>query len=160
MPSRIATLISSESSQNKLTGVVSILANLIEKDHRVEAAYLCDDEAIQVHKFPREGNHFCGYRNIQMLLAGEQHSIPEIQDLIESAWDMGHNSHGRIETGGIKDTRKHIGTSEVCAQYLFKAEVNIDGVILGRSTPPEPEYCLHSQSIHRTVGMEGALGRN
>jgi hypothetical protein len=40
-------------------------------------------------------------------------SIFEIQDLIESAWDLGHNSNGRLETGGIRGTRKYIGTPEV-----------------------------------------------
>jgi zinc finger-containing ubiquitin peptidase 1 len=112
MPARIAHLIDEETSQNRLTGVVPILARLLEQDRRVETAYLCHDETTHIYKIPREGRHFCGYRNIQMLLP-EQHSIPELQDMIESAWDKGCNSHGRIETGGIKDTRKHIGTSEV-----------------------------------------------
>ena len=40
-------------------------------------------------------------------------SIPDIQDLIEDAWDSGFNVQGRNETGGIKGTRKYIGTSEV-----------------------------------------------
>lgn len=40
-------------------------------------------------------------------------SVLELQDMIERAWDMGFNSHGRIATGGIRGTRKHIGTSEV-----------------------------------------------
>lgn len=71
---------------------------------------------------------FCGYRNIQMLIshiigaqavgsdlfASRYPSILQIQDLIENAWDLGFNSHGRIETGGIKGTRKYIGTPEVC----------------------------------------------
>ncbi|KAG5917562.1 hypothetical protein E4U42_007200 [Claviceps africana] len=42
-----------------------------------------------------------------------------IQDFIERAWDMGFNSNGRLETGGIKGTRKFIGTPE--AQALFKS---------------------------------------
>ena len=71
---------------------------------------------------------FCGYRNIQMLCSyiisvkfqGYQNinrripSIFQIQDYIESAWDAGINTQGRIETGGIKGTRKYIGTPEVC----------------------------------------------
>ena len=113
MPDRIAALINAEASQNKLTGVLPILASLLKQDRRVETAYLCDDETTQVYKLPGEGNHFCGYRNIQMMLLREQHSIPELQDMIEKAWDKGCNSHGRIETGGIRDTRKYIGTSEV-----------------------------------------------
>lgn len=40
-------------------------------------------------------------------------NVLELQDMIERAWDMGFNSHGRIATGGIRGTRKHIGTSEV-----------------------------------------------
>ncbi|KND93429.1 Zinc finger with UFM1-specific peptidase domain protein [Tolypocladium ophioglossoides CBS 100239] len=75
------------------------------------------------------GGAFCGYRNIQMLIsyvigaraAGSRcfgDSFPtvfQIQDLIEHAWDMGYNSQGRVETGGIKGTRKFIGTPEAHA---------------------------------------------
>lgn len=45
-------------------------------------------------------------------------SIPtifQIQGLIEAAWDQGINAQGRIETGGIRGTRKYIGTPEVQA---------------------------------------------
>jgi zinc finger-containing ubiquitin peptidase 1 len=112
MPGRIAALINAEASQNRLTGVLPVLASLLKQDRRVETAYLCNDDTTQVYMLPGEGNHFCGYRNIQMLLR-EHHSIPELQDMIERAWDKGCNSHSRIETGGIRDTRKHIGTSEV-----------------------------------------------
>ena len=70
---------------------------------------------------------FCGYRNIQMLISyiiasqstgaqlfGESFpTIFQIQDLIENAWDDGFNSQGRSETGGVKGTRKYIGTPEV-----------------------------------------------
>jgi len=40
-------------------------------------------------------------------------SIFQIQDYIETAWDIGINSQGRIETGGIRGTRKYIGTPDV-----------------------------------------------
>ena len=40
-------------------------------------------------------------------------SIFRIQDYIEHAWDMGINANGRLETGGIRGTRKYIGTPEV-----------------------------------------------
>ncbi|TQS32782.1 hypothetical protein Golomagni_06895 [Golovinomyces magnicellulatus] len=74
---------------------------------------------------------FCGYRNVQMLfsyvigisdLGTEWYgkaipSIFEIQDYIEEAWNKGYNSKGRAETGGIKDTRKYIGTPEVQATF-------------------------------------------
>jgi hypothetical protein len=70
---------------------------------------------------------FCGYRNIQALCSyiigtrSEGHdifgdevpSIFEIQDMIEYAWDLGINAQGRIETGGVRGTRKYIGTPDV-----------------------------------------------
>lgn len=70
---------------------------------------------------------FCGYRNIQMLssyivgahaegaaqLSNRIPSIFRIQEYIENAWDMGINASGRVETGGIRGTRKYIGTPEV-----------------------------------------------
>jgi len=40
-------------------------------------------------------------------------SIFEIQEYIERAWDIGINVQGRIETGGIRGTRKYIGTPDV-----------------------------------------------
>ncbi|KAG5999292.1 hypothetical protein E4U54_001939, partial [Claviceps lovelessii] len=76
---------------------------------------------------------FCGYRNIQCLISyiistrssgceifgNDIPSVFQIQDLIERAWDMGFNSNGRLETGGIRGTRKYIGTPE--AQALFNS---------------------------------------
>ncbi|EDN06499.1 DUF1671 domain-containing protein [Histoplasma capsulatum] len=80
---------------------------------------------------PKEGG-FCGYRNIQMLVShiqdtradgyeqfpGRLPTILRLQDLIEQAWDLGFNSNAQIETGGIKETRKYIGTSEAQALFL------------------------------------------
>ena len=40
-------------------------------------------------------------------------TILQMQDMIEAAWDRGINAQGRMETGGIKGTRKYIGTPEV-----------------------------------------------
>lgn len=79
---------------------------------------------------PHKGQ-FCGYRNIQMLASyivasgspGSEHlqgripSIFDLQDAIESAWRRGIRPEGLIETGGIKGTRKFIGTPE--AEALF-----------------------------------------
>lgn len=70
---------------------------------------------------------FCGYRNIQMLssyiidsgMPGSKHfeakipSIFDIQDAVETAWEQGIRAEGLIETGGIRGTRKYIGTPEV-----------------------------------------------
>lgn len=52
-------------------------------------------------------------------IKGHQHfggkipSVFDIQEWIEAAWDKGINAEGRIETGGIRGTRKYIGTPEV-----------------------------------------------
>lgn len=127
MPERVARRLVSEDQSNSTSGIIANLASLVEHDPDVELAYLCTTSAVQVAKLPDEGPHFCGYRNIQMLLlalAGSdvvddatllnmKSNIPDIQAMIELAWDEGHNAHGKVLTGGIQGTRKHIGTSEV-----------------------------------------------
>ena len=45
-------------------------------------------------------------------------TIFEIQAFIEAAWDQGINARGRIETGGVRDTRKFIGTPEAQAVFV------------------------------------------
>lgn len=55
------------------------------------------------------GARFQGYQQFKKKLP----SVFQIQDLIEAAWDAGINTQGRVETGGIKGTRKYIGTPEV-----------------------------------------------
>lgn len=116
-----------ESKANETRGTIPVLGRLCEQDDSVSQAYLCHSDVQHIVKMAREGG-FCGYRNIQMIVSfirnsesdGYQHfvrsipSILELQDAIEIAWDKGINDFGRIETGGIKGTRKFIGTSEVC----------------------------------------------
>lgn len=133
MPPKIAQLVNQENHQNRFNAVIPKLAHLLEHNGKnLHIAYLCTPSVIQVTKHKHEGCHFCGYRNIQMLLSSlppllesttrqlpswsdekRGPSVLELQDMIERAWDMGFNSHGRIATGGIRGTRKHIGTSEV-----------------------------------------------
>ncbi len=124
------TLVRVESIANETPGLVPILARLSQLDRSVERAFYCSPEVRHVCKMPKEGG-FCGYRNIQMLISyvrgaeatgaacfrEKLPSILRLQDLIEDAWDMGINSNGRVETGGIRLTRKYIGTPE--AQALF-----------------------------------------
>ncbi|KAK5630713.1 hypothetical protein RRF57_006428 [Xylaria bambusicola] len=92
-------------------------------------AYTCPTRNVMLM---RTLGGFCGYRNIQMLssyivgarakgtevLGDRIPSIFRIQDYIESAWDMGINASGRIETGGVKGTRKYIGTPEAQAMFI------------------------------------------
>lgn len=106
------------------------IGQLCEKDPSVAQAWLCHPSVKHVGKQGREGG-FCGYRNIQMMISyiqavfppnthpfeGRIPTILKIQDWIEEGWDLDINANGRIETGGIKGTRKYIGTSE--ADTLF-----------------------------------------
>ena len=120
--------------QNETTNLVTTLKKLSEADRSIRsgAGHFCHPGVNHVGKLPREGG-FCGYRNIQMLISyirsckeapghakfgGKLPTIIQLQDMIENAWSHGYNSNGKLETGGIRGTRKHIGTSE--AQALFQ----------------------------------------
>jgi zinc finger-containing ubiquitin peptidase 1 len=114
---------------NETRDIMPVLAQLCEQDQSVEEVFLCHPGVKHVVKMWHEGG-FCGYRNIQMLISyiqaaesqGVEHfqgrlpTILKLQDLIEEAWDKGINSSGRIETGGIRGTRKYIGTQEVISR--------------------------------------------
>ncbi|KAM0435050.1 hypothetical protein ACHAPT_003139 [Fusarium lateritium] len=130
MPSWLVDLLQDQ-GQVVNDGVLPVLKQLLEQSPETQYAYLCHDQVQHVSKLRREGG-FCGYRNIQMLMshiigaktAGSEHfaqtfpSVFQIQDLIENAWDMGINAQGRVETGGVKGTRKYIGTPEAQAVFL------------------------------------------
>ncbi|KAB8199872.1 DUF1671-domain-containing protein [Aspergillus parasiticus] len=125
------TLRRHRSMENETTDVVPVLVRLCEQDKSVQRAFFCSPKVHQISKMPKEGG-FCGYRNIQMLISYIKEcrvpghecfsetlpTILQIQEMIESAWDMGFNSIGRIETGGIRGTRKYIGTAEAQALFL------------------------------------------
>ena len=116
---------------NQTPGVIPVLAQLCAQDQAVSKVFLCHPSVKHIFKTPREGG-FCGYRNIQMLVSfmqgtkfpgwenflGPIPSIPRLQEMIETAWDRGFNSSCRIETGGIRGTRKYIGTPEVHTAIL------------------------------------------
>lgn len=116
---------------NMTAGLIPVLAQLLHQDEATEYAYLCDSVVKHVSKLKREGG-FCGYRNIQMMSSyiigarSQGHevfgaripTIFQIQDYIENAWDHGINAQGRIETGGIRGTRKYIGTPDAQAMFV------------------------------------------
>ncbi|KAK2797758.1 hypothetical protein FQN50_009087 [Emmonsiellopsis sp. PD_5] len=120
-----------ESVANETPHLIPVLAQLCNLDDSVERAFLCSPSVRHVFKMQKEGG-FCGYRNIQMLVSyiqdsradgyeqfpGRLPSILRLQDMIEQAWDLGFNSAAKAETGGIKGTRKYIGTSEAQALFL------------------------------------------
>ncbi|KAH8908777.1 DUF1671-domain-containing protein [Coniochaeta sp. PMI_546] len=111
-------------------GVIPVLEQLLQQSSSTKYAYLCHSCVHHVSRLKREGG-FCGYRTIQMMTSfvigakfqGHQHfkkkipSVFRIQDWIEEAWDAGINSQGRAETGGIRMTRKYIGTLEASAMF-------------------------------------------
>ncbi|KAK0720476.1 peptidase family C78-domain-containing protein [Lasiosphaeris hirsuta] len=129
MPDWLVSLLQKE-GQVKSEGVISVLGQLLEQCSSTRHAYLCHPQVQHISKLRKEGG-FCGYRNIQMLtsyvnavefqgsrrLNGKIPSIFQIQDFIESAWDEGINSQGRVETGGVRGTRKYIGTPEALAMF-------------------------------------------
>jgi hypothetical protein len=119
-------LITQEIVENETPGIILILAQLSHVDHGVREAFLCHPSTVHICKIPREGG-FCGYRNAQMLVSyiqgskaqghiafpGRTPNILDLQDRIEDAWDQGINEACRWQVGGIKNTRKWIGTPEV-----------------------------------------------
>lgn len=140
------TVVRVEAIANETPGLVPVLARLSHLDQSVERAFYCSPDVRYISKMPKEGG-FCGYRNIQMLISyireaksvGYEHfqgklpSILRLQDLIEEAWEMGFNSSGKIETGGIRLTRKYIGTPE--AQALFQSlDIPCEATAFSRSS--------------------------
>lgn len=111
--------------------IIPVLKQLLQQAETTGYAYLCHPCVQHVSKLRREGG-FCGYRNIQMVSSyifgadydGAQHfngqlpSIFDIQEHIEAAWDRGINKQGRVETGGVRGTRKYIGTPEAQAMFV------------------------------------------
>nr|POE94282.1 zinc finger with ufm1-specific peptidase domain protein [Quercus suber] len=190
MPARIAAIISHEDHSNTCPNVIPRLIERLDRDKHVEAAYLCSPAAAQVYKLPDEGPYFCGYRNLQMMLLAlgstrpappaSLHTelpsfenkvlIPQLQSLIEAAWSKGYNSHARIQTGGIKDTRKFIGTSEAEALFL-SLEIPCTGTVFQGNRAWEElldaveKYftttasAIYSSKVHRTDRMPIFLQR-
>lgn len=129
---------------NETRGVIPVLADLCNVDSTTTATYLCHPSTRHVVKIRCDGN-FCGYWNIQMMLSylysQEQGlssssrntrnrlipNILDIQDDIERAWDAGICSYGRVETGGIRGTRKWIGTHEALA-YFTQVGVEVEAL--------------------------------
>ncbi|QIW99588.1 hypothetical protein AMS68_005106 [Peltaster fructicola] len=109
---------------NETTGLIPILADLCVLDDTA-TTYLSHTESKHIHRIRCDGN-FCGYWNIQMLLShvltttNPQRGLPtvlQIQDEIEKAWSNNICAYGRVETGGVFNTRKWIGTHEAMAFF-------------------------------------------
>lgn len=131
MPDRLVKMLKKD---GQVVGehVIPVLKQMLEQSASTEYAYLCHPCVQHVSKLRLEGG-FCGYRNIQVLCSfitganyegshnnfgGKLPSIFDIQEFIEAAWDRGINKQGRVETGGVRGTRKYIGTPEAQAMFL------------------------------------------
>ena len=135
MPASLSTLLSSPeqaAAEKASPRLIPLLKKLSETDPRVKEAYFCNAQVQHVSKDRREGNHFCGYRNIQIQVSYIAHasssipdtianipSVVQLQEMIEEAWDHDFNPNGRLQTGGIRNTRKHIGTQEASSALAY-----------------------------------------
>ncbi|MCJ1460457.1 hypothetical protein MMC28_010839 [Mycoblastus sanguinarius] len=135
MPVWLHDLLESQDQENteRAPAIMTLISILSQKDPEVKTTYLCHDAVRYIGKIKNEDNNFCGYRNLQMLVqylkaakaqgyekfGDEFLSVFKLQDMIEEAWNKGFNEYGQIQTGGVKDTRKHIGTAE--AQAIFRS---------------------------------------
>ncbi|KAG9952377.1 DUF1671-domain-containing protein, partial [Aureobasidium melanogenum] len=114
---------------NEVPGLIPVIARIcVASSNDLQNVHLCHPSVQHVHKGTNPG-HFCGYRNIQMLVSfiqstkvrGHEHfgtelpGILQIQDMIEEAWDRDPQNLGKQETGGIRNTRKWIGTPEAAS---------------------------------------------
>ncbi|KAF2715293.1 DUF1671-domain-containing protein [Pleomassaria siparia CBS 279.74] len=155
---RDGRLIKQETVENETPGIIPILAQLSALDRTVKEAYYCHPSTLHIGKMKKEGG-FCGYRNIQMLVSyiqgaraqgseefsGRTPGVLKLQDMIERAWDKGINDIGRIQTGGIRGTRKYIGTPE--AQALFLS-TQIDCAVEMFSETANGQYEAHENLLH------------
>ena len=132
--------------ENETANLIPVLADLCDLDHDVDVAYFCHPSVRHVYKLECVGN-FCGYWNIQMLLTylfrdtgAWLPNVLQIQDTIEAAWNAGVCSYGRVETGGIRSTRKWIGTHEAAA-YFLQTGVAVDALSFQKETEADrPAY--------------------
>ena len=122
---------------NETAGIVPILADLCARDDDTKVTYLCNPSVKHIREIYCDGN-FCGYWSVQMVLTYLQASghlpdmqqLPDVlamQDTIEQAWNNGVCSYGRTETGGVRGTRKWIGTSEAAA-FLTQIGISVEAL--------------------------------
>lgn len=152
-------IVREERIENVTTGIVPVLAQLSEADDCVCKAYYCHPAVSHVFKTRREGG-FCGYRNAQMLISYIQDSkaqgvthfssrmpnVLQLQDMIEDAWDRGFNEVCRDQTGGIKGTRKYIGTPEVTLGIGYYSRIS------GVANTTQVQALFRSLEISTEVG--------
>jgi zinc finger-containing ubiquitin peptidase 1 len=148
---------------NETSGLIEEMSDISAADPDVVATYLCHPSVKHVEKINCDGN-FCGYWNIQMLLTYIHHrdaqlnrmaprhtpTVLAIQDVIEKAWDNGICSYGRIETGGVRNTRKWIGTHEALA-FFTQVGVDVEALSFKTEATPSPSGSSSDTSTRSTT---------
>lgn len=181
MPKRLHALLSQHDTvEHGVHGFIGVLRGLLIQDDKVRSARLCDPSVQHIGKLKSglfgEGHNFCGYHNIQMQMSyvGQAPSqsgavlesgIPSIlvlQDLIEQAWAAGINAQGRTQTGGIRGTRRYIGTLEAQAVFKFLEIETKANVLVSRTDGASAfEQLLQFVDDHFTTeAMPGSTSKN
>nr|POE65303.1 zinc finger with ufm1-specific peptidase domain protein [Quercus suber] len=123
---------------NQTPSLIPVLADLCARVSTTAVTYFCDPSVRHIMKIQCEGN-FCGYWNIQVLLTylrrhhdglrglGDMPSVLHIQDAIEQAWANDICAYGKVETGGVRGSRKWIGTHEALA-YFTQIGVQVEAL--------------------------------
>lgn len=124
---------------NETPGIIPVLADLAASDRNTAASYFCHPSTRHIHRVQCKGN-FCGYWSMQVLLSYLQAVNPDgpqeipnvlkLQSYIHQAWDRGICPHGKVETGGVLNTRKWIGTHEALA-FFTRIGVKVDALGFG-----------------------------
>ena len=147
---------------NETSGLVEAMSDISASDPDAVATYFCHPSVKHVEKIKCDGN-FCGYWNIQMLLTYIHHrnaqrdcteprdtpTVLAIQDVIEKAWNSGICSYGRIETGGVRNTRKWIGTHEALA-FFTRIGVDVEALSFKTESAPSPSGSSSDTSTRST----------
>lgn len=121
---------------NETCGLPRAIADLCALEANTAATYLCHPSTKHVYKIECDGN-FCGFWSSQVVLTYIQHvdregpqSMPhviEMQSIIEDAWKNGICAYDKVQTGGILNTRKWIGTTEALA-FFTQIGVKVDAL--------------------------------
>lgn len=121
---------------NETSGLPRAIADLCALEESTAATYLCHPSTKHIYKIECDGN-FCGFWSTQAVLSyiqymdregpqGMPHVI-EMQSIIEDAWKDGICAYDKVQTGGILNTRKWIGTTEALA-FFTQIGVKVDAL--------------------------------
>ena len=153
--------------ENEVSGLVPLLVQLSALSSTVERAYFCHPSVQHCFKRKYHGS-FCGYLNTQMQISYIQGTraqghecfgsqlpgILNLQDMIENAWDKGINNLARLQTGGVRGTRKWIGSPEVSVSFSVCAcSIIWRPNILASGTQLQAKHVPARRASNRSTGF-------